>query len=222
MALRLPKGIQFGFASILEASRVPVTALAAAAGGTLATYTAGAADALEGNPVLLQSSGWPLANNKVGVLGDDGVVNGVLTSTPELYPAAGYGVASLVGVGEWTDFTQQGEPSTSGGEQQFWQGALLEDPTGRQISLPTFKNAKTLTIPLYFDPSLPWYERAKVVDAIGKPIVLRAKMPGETLYWYGYLSFDADPSITANTPMGNTATFTMLQESTIVENSVGV
>ena len=116
------------------------------------------------------------------------------------------------------DLDQQGDPTTAGGEQQYWSGTLLEDPTGRQIQIPTFKNAKTITIPLYYDPSKPWYPALKTVDAKGEPVVLRAKLAGgDVLYWYGYLSYDGDPTMAANTPMGTTATFTALADSILVE-----
>lgn len=217
MALTLPKGIQFGFANLVPALTRGITALTNGKPPE-ATWSAGAVIP-DGTVVLVKASGWPLANNKVSVVAGDELL-GLDTTDPQLFPADGQGIASAVAVADWTDFTQQGDPTTSGGEQQFWTGTLLEDPLGRQISLPTFKNAKQLTIPLYFDPSEAWYDRAKAADAKGEPVVLRAKMPnGDVLYWYGYLSFDADPSIAANTPMGNTATFTILGESTLVRRA---
>ncbi|WP_058358297.1 phage tail tube protein [Xanthomonas translucens] len=215
MALTLPKGIQFGFAPLVPTVSRPATALSNAK-PTAATWATGSTVIPDGTPVLLKASGWPLANNKVAVVSGN-LLLGVDTTDPQLFPVAKAGTVSAVTTGAFTDFTQQGEPTSSGGEQQFWTGMMLEDPLGRQISLPTFKNAKTLTIPLYFDPSEAWYDKAKTTDAKGEPVVLRAKMPnGDALYWYGYLSFDADPTIAANTPMGNTATFTIIGESTLV------
>lgn len=89
----------------------------------------------------------------------------------------------------------------------------------RLIGDAEFKqDGKVLTLPLYFDPTLPWYAAAKAADAKGMPLILRAKLPGgDTLYRYGYMSFDGDPTITANNPMGNTMTFTALTDSTLVE-----
>lgn len=219
MALRLPRGIQFGFARLDDTKLFPATGLAASGENAAPAFAEGSPKPIADDIVLLTTTGWPAANNKVGRVDDTGAIVGIDVSAPELYPAAAAGAVAVQGVQEWTDFTQQGEPTTSGGEQQFWNGTLLEDPSGRQISLPTFKNAKNLSLPLYFDPKLPWYKKAKLADAIGKPVVLRAKMAEETLYWFGYLSFDGDPTITANTPMGNMMTFTMLQESTYVPNA---
>lgn len=217
MALKLPKGIQFGFASVL-ATTVAASGISKAA-PAVATVPTGEVE--EGEVLLVQVAGWPLLNNKVAVAGDE--VAGALpllgTDTTDATLFGGTsGPATLLIAGEFVDYTQQGDPSSSGGDQQYWQGTLLEDPTGRQISIPTTKNAKTLTLPLYYDPKLPWHSASKAVDARGEPIILRCKIPGgDVLYWYGYMSFDGDPTIAANTPMGNTMTFTALSESTLVE-----
>lgn len=219
MALRLPRGIQFGFARPDATKQHKVVVVSNGEAAQVEFDPSVTVPPAEDTIVLFQTTGWPAANNKVARLDANDLLQGIDTSPTELFPAGKFGQATVTELPEeWTDFTQQGEPSTSGGEQQFWQGIMLEDPAGRQISLPTFKNAKTLTLPLYFDPKLPWYAKAKLADAVGKPVVLRAKMPEETLYWFGYLSFDGDPSITSNTPMGNVMTFTMLQESTYVPN----
>ena len=42
---------------------------------------------------------------------------------------------------------------------------------------------------------------------------------GDVLYWYGYLSYNGDPTMAANTPMGTTATFTALADSILVEGA---
>lgn len=220
MSLKFPKGTQFGFANVLSAA-IAATAISKA-DPAVATATTGAID--EGDVLLIEVPGWPILNNRVSEAGtvttgasDSVILKGIDTSSAVLFPAAS-GAATLYKADDFVDFTQQGEVSMSGGDQQFWNGQLLEDPTGQQISVPTYKNARTLTIPLYYDPSQPWYKAAKEVDAIGKPIILRAKLPGgDVQYRYGYLSFSGDPSIAMNTPMGNTATFTALSESTLVE-----
>lgn len=211
MSLTLPKGIQFGFASLLD-SPSAVTGFTSA-DPAIATGSTVAA----GSVVVVGSNGWPILNNRVSVVGDAEELLGIDTTEAALFPGTS-GAGTLRVAGDFTNFTQQGDPTTSGGEQQFWNGILLEDPLGRQISLPTFKNAKTLTIPLYYDADEPWYKAAQVVDARGEPVVLRARMlNGDALYWYGYLSFDADPSMASNTPMGNTAVFTIIGASTLVK-----
>lgn len=213
MALKMPKGAQFGFAQLDTATPLPVT------GFTSADPTvASGVTAAEGTIVVVGAPGWPAINNVATELGEDGVLLGVDTSNLRLFPTGTSGAGELRTVADFVDFTQQGEPTTSGGDQQFWNGQLLEDPTGRQLSIPTFKNAKVFTLPVYFDPALPWYKAAKEADALGDPVVLRCKLPGgDVLYRYGYLTFDGDPTMTANTPMGNTVTFTALGDSVLVE-----
>lgn len=218
MALKLPKGTQFGFAPI-TAAKIASTGFSKAS-PALASVAAGAVDA--GAVVLIGAPGWPMLNNRVAEAGDEAAgafqLLGIDTTDATLYPGIS-GPGTIQVAGDFIDFTQQGDASTSGGDQQYWTGTLLEDPTGRQIQIPTTKNAKTLTLPLYFDPKLPWYKAAKAADAKSVPVILRAKLPGgeDKLYWYGYMSFDGDPSINSNTPMGNTMTFTALSDSTLVE-----
>lgn len=211
MSLTLPKGIQFGFASLADAPQA-VTGFTSA-NPAIATGSTVAA----GSVVVVGSNGWPILNNRVAVMGDADELIGVDTTQAKLFPGTS-GAGSLRVAGAFTNFTQQASPTTNGGEQQFWNGKLLEDPLGRDISLPTGKSAKSITIPLYYDPEEPWYEAAQVVDAVGEPVILRARMlNGDALYWYGYLSFDADPSMAENAPMGNTAVFTVIGASTLVK-----
>ena len=217
MSLKLPKGTQFGFAT-LSAAKIAATGFSKAAPSN-ASVASGAIDA--GEVVLVGVPGWPMLNNRIAEAGNASAgaipLLGTNTIDAVLYPGTS-GAGTVQVADDFVDFTQQGDASTAGGDQQYWSGVMLEDPTGRQIQIPTTKNAKTLTLPLYFDPKLPWYSAAKSVDAKGEPVILRAKLPGgDRLYWYGYMSFDGDPSITSNNPMGNTMSFTALSDSTLVE-----
>lgn len=219
MALKLPKGTQFGFAPVVAAA-IATTGISKAS-PALASIPANSVDT--DDVVVLAIPGWPALNNRVtragAELADAIELLGTDTTDTVIYPGTS-GAGTLRKAGEFIDLDQQGDPTTAGGEQQYWTGTLLEDPTGRQIQIPTFKNAKTITIPLYYDPSKPWYPALKTADAKGEPVVLRAKLlGGDVLYWYGYLSYDGDPTMTANTPMGTTATFTALADSILVEGA---
>lgn len=215
MSLSFPNGAIFGFSTAIAAA---VTASAVSnANPAVATVPAASID--EGDVLVIQS-GWPLANNsavKAGSAATAVDLLGLDSSDTTLYPA-GEAAMTLAVASGFVDFSQQGDLSQSGGEQNFWTGQFLEDPTGRQINVPTFKSAKVLTLPLFYDPSQPWYAAARLVDAKKEPVVLRCKLPnGDEQYRYGYLSFDGDPSMAVNTPMGNTATFTALGETVLVE-----
>jgi hypothetical protein len=220
MGLRFPNGAVFGISTSIGAA-VTASAVSNANPG-IATVPK---DSFVNDDVLVVSSAWPSINNVVTVADDvtnDSSIDtlkllGLDTTDTGLHPTGG-AAAKLSKASGFVDFSQQGDPSTSGGEQQFWSGLFLEDPTGQQINVPTNKSPKVLTLPLYYDPKLPWFAAAKAADAKKQAVVLRCKLPdGDVLYRYGYLSFDSEPSIAANTPMGNTVTFTALGASTLVE-----
>jgi len=210
MALRFPNGSVIGFSTSLTA------------GGTFTTISnanpaVSNATVDPGDVVVIQSSGWPGIVNRATVAGASGALRGIDTSSSVEYPA-GQGGGTVLIADAFVDFSQQGDLTTSGGEQQFWNGQFLEDRSGRQIQVPTFKNAKTITLPLYFDPDLPWYDAAVAADRRKDPVVLRIRLPdGDTMYRYGYMSFDSDPTMSANNPMQVTMTFSSLGEATLVE-----
>lgn len=211
MALRFPNGSVIGFSTTT------------ASGGGFTTIS-NAADAVTnaagvdpGDIVIVQSSGWSGIVNRATEVGAAGALTGIDTRDLIQFPA-GEGAGTLLVAENFVEFSQQGDLTTSGGEQQFWTGAFLEDRSGRQIQVPTFKNAKTITLPLYFDPDLPWYDAAVSVSLKREPVVLRIRLPdGDTMYRYGYMSFDSDPTMSANNPMQVTMTFSSLGEATLVE-----
>lgn len=214
--LKFPSGAQFGISTAIGIA-IASTDLSNDNPAEITTATGALA---EGDVVVLQST-HPMLNNLATEVGTvaTGVAEllGLDTTDATIYDIDDATTTVAIASG-FVDFTQQGDPSTSGGDQQFWQGVFLEDRVGRQISVPTFKNAKVVTLPLYFDPALPWYAAAKKADIKKQPVVIRCKLPdGDTLYRYGYVSFDGDPSMSANNPMQNTATFTSLGEAILVE-----
>jgi hypothetical protein len=220
MGMKFPNGAQFGFSTTIGSPQ-STTAISNA---NPAVASGLAISTIQTDDVLLVQSSDPMINNLVAQAGavtgggtDSVALRGLDTSDTTLYDFAG-DKTTLAVASNFVDFTQQGDPTNSGGEQQYWTGTLLEDRTGQQISVPTFKNAKVLTLPLYFDPALPWYAAARAADMKKQPVVLRCKLPdGDALYYYGYLSFDGDPSLSVNTPMTNTMTFTSLGRPVLVE-----
>lgn len=216
MSLKFANGAVIGF-STAYATAVTASAISNAS-PAVATVPTGTVDP---DAVLIVRSGWAGINERVAVAGDEtgGALPliGLNTTSTIDYPA-GQGAGSVIAVSSFVDFNQQGDLTTSGGEQQFWTGQFLEDRSGRQIQVPTFKNAKTLTLPLYFDPALPWYAAAVEADRRKEPVVLRIALPdGDTIYRYGYMSFDSDPTLAANNPMQVTMTFSALSEPTLIE-----
>jgi hypothetical protein len=205
-----PKGSRFSFSMTVGA------AIAASAvtndDPAVATIASGIVD---GDVVVINSNGWAFADNAVAVASVDSAtptavtLNGINSTNRALYPAAKSGMTLAVASG-FVEFTDQDAATvaTSGGEQQYWTGARMEDPSGRQINVPTFKNASALSFSVWFDPDAPWYEAAQEVDAKSEAVVLRCLLPnGDALYRFGYLSFNADPSMGANAPMANSVSF---------------
>ncbi|TAA12478.1 phage tail protein [Pseudoxanthomonas winnipegensis] len=216
MSFKFPNGAVYGFATVLASG-----VLASAISNAQAAVATVPADSVNDGEVVVAISNWPTLTNRVGVAdkltATTVALTGLDTRDVSEFPA-GAGAGRLLLADDFVEFSQQGEPSTSGGDQQFWTGQLLEDRSGRQIQIPTFKNAKVYTLPLYYDPSLPWYAAAKAADRKKEPVILRVRLPdGDALYYYGYLSFDGDPTMQVNTPMGNTMTFTSISEPTLVE-----
>src|SRR5690606_15792670 len=90
------------------------------------------------------------------------------------------------------------ELSQSGGDQQYLQIQFLEDD--RQRNLATYKAAKTQTITLAHDSSLPIYDVLKASDRRGDTLPLKMYVPKatETRYWSGTPSFDPQPTTAVN------------------------
>lgn len=219
MSKIFPNGAVFGFSTVVGVA-IAVSAVSNAS-PAVATVATGALD--EGDVVVSQSA-WSFINNAVAEVGeitsaatDTAELLGFDTSNATLNPL-GLAAMRLQVASGFVDFSEQGDPSTSGGDQQYWTGQVLEDVSGRQQQIPTFKNAKVFTLPLYYTPDAPWYAAAKLADALKQPVVLRCKLPnGDKFYRYGYMSFDSDPTMAVNTPMGNTMTFTAIGETTLVK-----
>lgn len=216
MTIKFPNGAVFGISTALS-DVIPASAVsndnpaeATVAGGAVVK-----------DDVLVIESNWPLLNNAVSVAGD--VVSGAVpllgldTTDTTLFPA-GKAAARLFKASGFVDVDQQGDASTSGGESKEWTGTLLEDPLGREISIPIGLTAEKLTLPLYYDPKKPWYATLKAAAVKRKPVVLRCRLSdGDAIYRYGYLSFNSSPSMNANNPMQNQMAFTSLGEATLVE-----
>lgn len=130
----------------------------------------------------------------------------------------GVSAGQFLPVTTWVQLSQVREFGKTGGDQQFFTWQYLEDRSGRQRQRPTFKNAKSINVTLDYDPALAWYTALDKADAEKNPVVLRATLPnGAELYYYVYPSFDADPSLTMNENMTNTATFSLIGDLTRYE-----
>ena len=152
MAAYFPNGTVFAV-STARAANVPITAITNAAPPVASTAT----PPTDGSVVVL-NTGWPTLNDRVivsdGADVDSFELAGLDTTSTTRYPA-GEGVPGSFYVA--SDFVNLSQVTTSekqGGEQQFFTWQYLEDRSGRQRQRPTFKNAKSLTLTLDYDPAL--------------------------------------------------------------------
>jgi hypothetical protein len=159
--------------------------------------------------VLVISSGWPRLEGRVAradtILTDSFVLEGIDTSSTNIYPA-GAGGGRAVKVTNFVPISQVTDSASSGGEQQFYQWIYVED--GQQRQRPTFKNARSLQLTLDYDPDLAWHNALLNADLINTPHVLMASLPNNSKIYYNmYVSFDGEPTFTANVNQQVVATF---------------
>ena len=208
-----PNGTTFSVSTAFSAA-VPVTAVSNAS-PAVARAAAPPADGTIG----LISSGWAALNDRVakstGVVASTSFeLENIDTTDAVKYPA-GQGAGTFTPVLTWVQLSQVTNVQKSGGTQQFYKWQYAEDPSSTQKQRPTFKDAKTLTLTLDYDPALAWYDALTKADAAQELVVLKALLPsGDALYYAVYPSFDADPSMDLNKNMDNTATFSLVSPLT--------
>ena len=134
-------------------------------------------------------------------------LEGIDTSSVVKYPT-GFGVGSSQLATVPSAISQVTDAQTAGGEQQFYTWQYLE--SGSQLQRPTFRNAKSLTLVMDWDPTLGWHTALLNASDDGTVLPLLATLPnGNKLYWGMYCSFDGEPSFTINENMKTTAVFAL-------------
>jgi len=216
MALKFPDGSVIGFSTAIAAA-IPFSAITNAAIPEI-THSGVIAE----ESLLVVQSGWPSLNNRVVVAGetdtDQTELIGIDTTDTGLFPA-GRGAGTVAIASSFIDFSQQGELTSSGGEPQTYTGKWLEDPLGQEFQVPIGQTARTYSLPLDYDRSLPWYAAAKEVSRKRKPVVIRIALPdGDTIYEYGWLHFNPSMNMQSGNPIKNAAMFYLLgSEGTLIE-----
>jgi hypothetical protein len=157
------------------------------------------------------TSGWSRLNNRIvrvdSPTTDAFNIEGIDTSSTVNYPA-GTGGGSAREITGWTQISQIMELSTSGGEMQFTTYSFLEQDFESQ--LPTQSSPMTITMAIADDPSLPGYQAVKALADTRQLVGLKATMPnGSVILYNGYVSFNETPTMTKNSVMVVTATFSL-------------
>lgn len=209
MSVSLPNGAVISIASAMVAVAIPITAISNA---SPAVATAAGHTLADGEVIVLSVPAWPALNGRVVRVVDkaDGTfaLEGVDTTDTKRFPA-GSGVGSARKVQSWTAITQVLEANMSGGEQQFYNYQFLED-TGDERQIPTIRSARSQTLSIADDDSLPHYAVLDAADAERKTRAVWLQMPnGARTYYPAYVSFSKVPTLTKNQAMALSVTLSL-------------
>jgi hypothetical protein len=134
-------------------------------------------------------------------------LEGINTTNTSLFPS-GFGVGTAQEASVPIPISQVTDVQSAGGEQQFYTWVYLED--GRQRQRPTFKNARSMTIVMDYDPALAWHAALLTADQLGTEHVLQAALPsGAKIYYSVFVGFDGEPSFTINENQKTTASLSL-------------
>lgn len=125
------------------------------------------------------TSGWDLANGRLfrvsAVASNDVTLEGLNTLDTTKYPA-GTGVGTVREVTAWTTLSQITPAfSVSGGDQNFADTTFVTNQVRTQI--PTDRNPVTVTLPFFFDPTLPWFATVRSASEAASPYAFRMVFP---------------------------------------------
>lgn len=199
MSLSLPNGAIHSIATAM-ATAIAITALTNAKPAVASAVAHGLAD----GDIVVITSGWPAINGRVARVIDSEVgtfaLEGIDTTDLKRFPA-GAGLGSVRKVQTWQPITQVIDSNMAGGEQQFYNVQFLED-TGDERQIPTIRSARSTTLQVADDDTLPQYAALEAADAERKPRAIRLVLPnGSTIYYAAYVSFNKVPTLTKNQAM---------------------
>jgi hypothetical protein len=207
MSSRFPNGTVFAISGI-AGSPVAVSAISNASPGVATATSHGFTD---GDILVLTVASTRLDQRVARV--DNASTNafdieGINTTNTSLYPS-GFGLGTAAEYGSFVSLSQTTDTQSTGGEQQYFQWVYLED--GKQRQRKTFKNARAISWTGDVDETLSWFAALQTADDDGLLRVLRATMPsGRVIYWPVEVSFDGEPTFTANQNQQVTAIFSFM------------
>lgn len=198
--------------STVTAAAAAITAISNANPAVASSTTPPAA----GSIVIIKSN-WSELNDTVArvgavVAGTSFELEGVNTTDLTRFPA-GEGAGTHEAVSSFVSLSQVRDVDQSGGEQQFYTYQNVEDASSRQRQDPTFKNPMVMRVDMAYDPALPWFPVLDTLDRAREPVVLREILPGgDTIYYFGMLSFNKVPTKRVNEHMMVSATFSLYSD----------
>lgn len=146
------------------------------------------------------TSGWTRLNSRIvrvkSVATNDVTLEDLNTSSTSKYPA-GTGTGSIRRITAWDQISQIKNVSSSGGDQQFADITDLDSDV--EVKVPTIKSARTLTLEVYDDPNLAWYDTVSSADDAATPAGLLIEPPnGSKIVANAYWGLSKEPNITRN------------------------
>ncbi|QBP75405.1 phage tail protein [Herbaspirillum huttiense] len=213
MAYNLPDGSKLSIAATLAAA-VNTTALSNAA-EAVAAVAAGAALAA-GDIVVVNAPGWLKLDRRVARIKNFNAgavtLEGIDTSNTDKFPA-GSGVGSLQKVLTWQQIPQVTAFESSGGDQNFATVEFLDDDQQRQV--PTTKSPQTLSITAADDPTSPHGDVLSAADEARAIRPLQLALPsGPKIFYNGYVSYNATPTLTKGNIMTTKASLALVSRPT--------
>lgn len=207
MSVKLPNGAIFSIASAMGLAK-NVTALS----NENPAKATSVAHGLANGDILEVTSGWSKLDGRVarlaGATADSLNLEGFDTTNTDAYPP-GSGVGSVRKVLTWQEIRQVMGATSQGGEQQYATFSFLED-TGDDRQIPTTRSARSITLTIADDPSLPQYAILKAADEDRQPRVIRFRLPnGDSIYFSAYVSMSDMPTTVKNEVMALTVTLSL-------------
>lgn len=170
------------------------------------------------NDIVLLSSGWGrldeaparvgtvVANTSFQLLGYD--------ATDVLQYPAGEGLGTYIIASNFINLPKIHDIQKSGGEQNYGTRQYVSDPSGKQVSAPTFKSARNRTYMLDYQPDLPHFAALIELDRTQEITILRETLRnGDVIYYAGRVSFDQDPTTALNEFISNAMGFAPTADS---------
>ncbi|MCR4158823.1 phage tail protein [Kerstersia gyiorum] len=157
------------------------------------------------------ASGWAringrgvrVANSTAGTF----ELEGLNTASTSRFPV-GKGVGSIVVPTDWEPIDRILEVSTSGGDQNFWTGAYLEDDDETQV--PTTRSPQSMELTLGDKPNSERDEALLEADASKESQLLRLTLPnGAIILYSGYVSYNDNPQMSRDNPMSTRMVISM-------------
>lgn len=160
------------------------------------------------------TSGWDLLNLRIArvktVATNDVTLEAINTTDTTKYPA-GTGVGTIRRITAWQTVGQIQSIGTGGGEQQFTDITTITDRVQKQA--PTTRNATSITLTVFDDPTLAYYATAISAMESAAYIGLRIVFPNNSrIVSNNYISVQKTPQVNANQPLTADISFSSVAE----------